>query len=493
MNADTFSRRSFILVIFLLSGCALNESGTKEVSAVLETQAGTQSQVAASYAPSSRPATAPAAKPAPLLSALLDYIILALQNNEDILAAQQVALAKARKIPQVTALPDPMIGTRTFSPNRPMMLADGNNPFVMTLTQQLPHPEKLDRAGRIALEETRMALRELEQTRLRVIADVKRAWFQLYVLDRTIQITRENQTLLSDLIAVARIQVTANKRPQDDILRAQVELSNLDRELIELRQNRTTAAATLNTLLDRPPYTSISSPESFALDQTDLKIDQLISQAGKNNPELKKLEHQITRDRENQKLARLGYWPDVTVGLEWMAMEPRKPDSAPPKVTMQQQPNGTMVPMVESAMSDSMTKSPGDMYAIMVEMNLPIWLQKTQAQILEAEYNLGASIHQYNAAKNMVNFRIQDALARVQAQKQLAEILKTTIIPQARQTYEVSRVSYTAGTSDFPSLIDTWQKWLTFTIQYHRALGELQRSLADLEQEIGTSLSKTER
>lgn len=150
-----------------------------------------------------------------------------------------------------------------------------------------------------------------------------------------------------------------------------------------------------------------------------------------------------------------------------------------------------MMPMVEMAqMPDKMSEQANDMYAIMVEMNLPIRLQKTQAQILEAEYNLGASIHQYNAARNMVNFRIQDALARVQAQKQLAEILKTTIIPQARQAYEVSRTSYSAGTSDFLNLIDNWQKWLTFTIQYHRALGELQRSLADLEQEIGTNFSK---
>ena len=63
-------------------------------------------------------------------------------------------------------------------------------------------------------------------------------------------------------------------------------------------------------------------------------------------------------------------------------------------------------------------------------------------------------------------------------------------IPQSRQAYEVSRASYTAGRGEFLFVIDNWQKWLTFTIQYHRALGELERSVADLEEALGLSLGE---
>ncbi len=76
--------------------------------------------------------------------------------------------------------------------------------------------------------------------------------------------------------------------------------------------------------------------------------------------------------------------------------------------------------------------------------------------------------------------------------KELAAIFKNTIIPQAQQTYQVSQASYIAGRSDFLYVIDNWQKWLVFTIQYHRAIGELERSVAELEQAIGMSLAEVD-
>ena len=79
----------------------------------------------------------------------------------------------------------------------------------------------------------------------------------------------------------------------------------------------------------------------------------------------------------------------------------------------------------------------------------------------------------------------------MRAQRDLAALFDTTIIPQAQQTYQVSQASYVAGTSDFLYVIDNWRKWLAFTIQYHRSLGELERSVADLEEAIGLSLPET--
>ena len=45
-----------------------------------------------------------------------------------------------------------------------------------------------------------------------------------------------------------------------------------------------------------------------------------------------------------------------------------------------------------------------------------------------------------------------------------------------------------AGTSDFQYVIDNWQRWLFFRIQYYRTLGEVERSMADLEQAVGVSI-----
>ena len=108
-----------------------------------------------------------------------------------------------------------------------------------------------------------MAMEQLEQTRLRVIGDVKRAYFQLYALDNTISITEENLVLLRDLIEVTRGQLVAGRGQQEDVLRSQVELSNLESKLVELRQRRITTASLLNALLDRPHTMRVPTPPEY--------------------------------------------------------------------------------------------------------------------------------------------------------------------------------------------------------------------------------------
>lgn len=470
-----------------LSGCALNLVGETEVASAWERHRSSGEVQAAGYAriPARFPAETleaiPATRPAlDTPTSLRDYILSALRDNPEILQAEAAARARAARIAQMTALPDPMLDTKTFT--TPFMTSGGDSYFILGVRQTLPVPEKLDRPGRIALEETRMAIAEWDQVRLRVIADVKRAYFQTYVLRQTVRITQENQNLLRGLIDVARGQVSAGRRQQEDVLRAQVELSTLEAQLIELRQRLVVAEAMLNTLLSRAPTAPIAITEELAPREIDASLETLFARAAEVNPELKRYTHQIERDRQAVALSRLAYWPDLTVGFEWMQMQPR-PAFQPPR-----DPNTGRRPEV-----DRLSEEGGDNWAIMLSINVPLWIDKIEAGIRDARHQLSASLQGYAAARNLVHFRIQDALTQVQAQRELADLFATTIIPQARQAYEVSLAGYTTGTSDFLYVIDNWQKWLNFTVQYHRAAGELERAVADLEQAVGQSLAECEQ
>jgi len=465
------------------SGCTLSRTGAQEVWATLERQAQANPVVAETYAQTAAP-RAPAAETdadaqresfAP--ETLSDFIVLALRENPEVVGAAEIARAKAARIPQVTALPDPMVNTKTLP--EPVRTAEGDNYFILGISQKFPVPGKLDRAGRIALEETRMALDRLQEIRLRVIADVKRAYFRLYLLDKSLEVTKENQELLRGLIDVARAQVAAGRRSQDDVLRAQVELSNLEAELISLRQRRATARATLNESLNRPTTTEIPTPADFDTRQAERAIDELFDRANNVNPTLARLRRQIERDHQAVELAKLSYWPDFSIGFEWMLMEPR--DAFQPPIN----PATGRRPTVSKMSEDG-----SDNWAVTFGFNLPIWYDKTKGGIREAKRNLAASNQQYTAARNRVHRQIEDAYERVRAQQELAALFESTIIPQAEQTYRVSQASYTTGTSDFLYVIDNWRKWLVFNIHYYRSLGELERSVADLEQAIGLSLAE---
>jgi outer membrane protein, heavy metal efflux system len=485
----TVDRGTPVLLVGVMGLCALagcwHQAAMKTVSDAVQENQERRAATSASYGQVSAPQqpaadTQPAGPKAPPLPANLQELVLyALEHNPEIQAAEHTAHAKANRVAQATALADPILSTRTMP--TPLMLADGNQVFILGVDQDLPVPMKLDRRGQIALDELRMALHDSRAVQQRVIADVKRAYFELFVIDRTTALSLENKDVLRGLLEVARGQYSAGSGDQRDVLRAQVELASLDGELIELRQRRTTTLAMLNNLLSRPGATPISTPAGYDLRRVSSRVEQLLTKAADLNPELGRLRKQIQRDEAAIELAKLAYWPDFRVGFEWMAMEPRRPFIPLPD------PNTGMRPAI-----DDMPSSGTDMWAITVAINLPVWFEKIEAGIREARHALSASRQEYAAAQNQVAYRVRDALARVRSQRELAELFGDTIIPQARQTYEVSLTGYRAGTSDFESLISTWQNWLAFRTQYYRALGELERSVADLEQAAGVSMVEIE-
>ncbi len=477
-------------LIVVASGCALYKDEAHEVSAYLMQRAETREDVAGDYArtpqlevdePSAESASEPSSEVTtltpPPCERLRDFIVLALENNPDIKAAEETARSKVERIRQVTALPDPFVNMKVLP--EPVRTAEGDNFFIMGISQKLPVPEKLDRAGRVALEDTRMALQQWQTTRLRVIADIKRAYFQLYVVDRSIDVTQANQDLMRGLIDVARSQVAVGRRSQDDVLRAQVELSSLEAELIILRQRRVTIVARLNEILDRQPQTEIKTPDEFGIRDVDLAIDDLIAKAIDANPDLMRIKHQIERDRESLELAKLAYWPDFALGLEWIKMESRDSFRPTPNPITGVRPMGSR-----------MSQDGSDNWTISLGLSLPIWFDKIKGGIEEATRRLASSRAQYRSATNRIEFAVEDAMERVEAQQELSLLFRDTIIPQAEQTYRVSQASYSAGTSDFQYVIDNWRKWLVFTIQYYRSMGDLERSVADLEQALGLSLTE---
>jgi len=139
----------------LSQGCALHRDGTKEVAAYIQECAAVQASDGAVYArlPASGkepPTPDREMAEARTLDVLRDFIVVALENHPDIKAAEETAQSKAERIVQITALPDPMVTTRTLP--EPIRTAEGDNFFNLGISKRFPVPEKLDRAGRIALE-----------------------------------------------------------------------------------------------------------------------------------------------------------------------------------------------------------------------------------------------------------------------------------------------------------------------------------------------------
>ena len=403
------------------------------------------------------------------------YIREALERNPGIQAAVAEVRVQLERIPQVTSLSDPLI--RTVIRPEPIQTAAGDMYFTLGVSQTIPLLTKLERAGNIAAAETRMALERLNSKRVGIIADVERAYWRIYQLDRYVELTRENRLLLEDLERVVDTQYQVGKAQQQDLLRVQMELAKLRDDEHRYQIHRSSAVAALNQLMDHPPQRKVPTTEPVDVPTVRADVENLVALAADHSPELAVLRQQVQRDREQIELARLGYWPDVTVGVEWNYVDPRGPFIPPVN------PQTGMRPPInrKSEVGD-------DNWALTVQMNIPIWSQRIEATKREARQRLLATQAELRSTENLIAFRIYDAWSRVAAQEHTLRVLEAELIPQSRQTYEVTLTAYQAGETDFLTLIDNWRRRLYFELMRHRETVDLETAFADMQREVGLQL-----
>jgi outer membrane protein TolC len=194
------------------------------------------------------------------------------------------------------------------------------------------------------------------------------------------------------------------------------------------------------------------------------------------------LHQRIEKNRDQLELANLGYWPDLTLGFEWNYLEGREPFIPPVNPQTGQRP-----PI------NHKSEAGDDNWAIMLQMNVPIWSQRVEAAKREASQRLLATQSELRDTENMIAFRIFEAWSRVEAQQHTLKVLETELIPQSRQTYEVTLTAYQAGETDFVTLIDNWRRWLDFELMRHRETVDLETAFADLQREVGLQLIRGEQ
>ena len=117
----------------------------------------------------------------------LDSLIrIALDENRTVRAARFNVMALKHRIPQVTALDDPVVSNTIFpipsvAPQYSLM---GYMPYSALLAQQFPWCGTLKLRGQAAEDDVRIALFELAATQLDVVASVKRAYHDLHYAER---------------------------------------------------------------------------------------------------------------------------------------------------------------------------------------------------------------------------------------------------------------------------------------------------------------------
>ena len=381
----------------------------------------------------------------------------ATERNPEILAARRAVDAKRARIPQAGAWADPTVSLSyggNALPPFTVMRGDPSSARQLMAEQMIPYPGKTRLRTEIASRDADAETLAYEAVTRRVAAEVKQAYFDLAFVDRSLAILQKDREALEGFEKVTEIRYSVGKAAQQDVLRAQLEVTRLSQRATMLTQQRHTLEAQLNSLRNVPIDSPVGAPAVVQPSAFAYTQDQLQEAAQANYPVLKQRQTMVDQNRLSVDLARKEVRPDFSVGYTYMQR-----DGLP------------------------------DMYGITLSTSLPLFRHRKQDMaIAEAAANLESARQMQANELTVLRYQVQQDFLEVQATEQLLKLYSQGIAPQSSLTLESSITSYETGGVDFLNVLSNLQAVIDAELDYHLQITNHEKALARLEEVTGLNL-----
>ena len=395
---------------------------------------------------------------------ILEQLIkVALENNPQLQSFYSATLADSARISQSGALPDPVLSLNLL--NIPTnSFAFDQEPMTgkqIALRQLFPFPGKLGLKEDITSEGAAISRANYQEYRNQMIKDLKIGYYDLFLVDKSIEITGKNQQLLKEFTEIAETKYKVGKGLQQDVLKAQVELSKMIDRLIQLKQKREVKQAQINTTLNQPVNLPLGTPEEPGFPTLDKTLDTLQIIAKLNRPLLRGWESMKKQSSLKIDLAKKDYWPNIGIFLAYTQRDELQ--------------NG----------------GPGhDFVSGGISLNIPLFSGSKQSKKVDETFHSKNVIDaQYKQILNQINFELKNKLTSVEKNAKLVELFKTGIIPQASQSLESAMIGYQTDKVDFLTLINNQITLFNYELDYYRVISDYNKDLAGLEYVTGIQLT----
>ena len=328
------------------------------------------------------------------------------------------------------------------------------------LRQKLPFPGLLSAREQAADEASSAAGFELSDRRRRIRSAVETGWAQLGFAQRALEITDRNIALLQQLTRIAETKYSVGSGLQQDVLRAQVELTALLQERLARVAAEESAEGRLAALLDLPASTAFP-PTSSIVDASPVpSIDPLYQRTVETNAQLKAMRAEVESAELAVRVVELEGYPDFDLGVAYR---------------LRQRVPGDPV-------------DGDDFVSAGVTIRLPVDRAKWRAREAEGRALLRRAEASLRSHEGSLQARLRAAHAELVRADQEAELLRTGLIPQALQSLASSRSAYEVGRIEFLSLLDSQVRLFAAELRAVRAVSDRRAAFGVLESVVGEDL-----
>src|SRR5262245_36658822 len=379
------------------------------------------------------------------------------EHNPALRAARSRLLAAQQVRPQVAAYADPMVMWENWNSPENLHLNEADN-NIFRLSQKIPFPGKLRLKGEIAAKEVGQREAELGATEIDTIAQLKKAYYELWLGHQTLNVYRQDQGLMTQFAQIAERKYAVGQVSQPDVLRAQVELTRLINRVTTETLKLSKAQAQLNAVLSRSPEAPLGIPHDPPPPVLAYSLEDLIKQTLAHRPDLMAQAHMVERENLALTLARKAYYPDFEVSV-----------------------------------SRFVNFGQRDGFGLTLSASIPLAFKyKYDAGVEEAVANQETAQSELRRLQDRALFEVKQAWVEAQVALEQRTLFLRTHIPQAEQTLAASQISYQTGNIDFLSLIDSVRAVEQVHLEHLMATANFEKAWAELERAVGQELPRKE-
>lgn len=383
-------------------------------------------------------------------------------RNSMLLAAESAADAVLARQSSATLPPDPQLQIGVMNASLPGLRTDMPGAMLPSVQamQMVPFPGKLRLKGELARQSTAMAGVEVEVVWWEVRAATARAFYEIYRADRQITVMEETLDWLIQVEQVATSMYSVGRGRQSDVLRAGVAVARMKADIARMRAMRSTAAARLNAILNRPSDTPVPAVSFTPLPGKLPEAAELERWAEESRPLLVRARLSVEQSLTREGLARLELWPDVSLGVQY-------------------------------------GQRPGElgterMGSVMLGFSVPVFASRRQMHMrTEAAAMGGVARAELASTRSEAAARIGELLAELERARVLVTLYRTEVLPQAEANVSAAFSSYRVGRVDFMTLLDAQMTLSQLSQELHVLLAEYGQMIAELEMAAGRELPMT--
>jgi outer membrane protein TolC len=381
---------------------------------------------------------------------------IAVAENPQVLSAKAQYESALHQIDQAYAPQDPMVTWEEGqSPN------GLNHPTLQTLSvsESFQFPGKSWLQGDSAHRAAEIARLGYEGAVRDAGAAAQTAYYQALLDAALADTAAENAATLDRVLKVAQVAYAANQVSQSDLISAEFDLSEASQTYYASRVSEANDEAALNLALGRDPRAPLSLAQDLGLQPLKSPLDALIDAGLKYHQEL--LEAVLTEKNAKTALAlaRMEFLPDFTVGYSQ---------------------NRYLVGTAAPANGDTKDNS------VSVGINLPVFFWFKQKEDVASASSL---LEAARADRRGAELQTESAILQLDRSTRLAYdtalLYRDSLIPLARQDFQVALIAYQSGKVDFTTLSATLTRIYEARIGYLTAANQFLAGRVALQQAIG--------